>query len=209
MELTAALATAGLDLCAPFADDDGRQGYVVGNTRAFWPRFVAALPSLLDEPHPIEAYVERVVRAALPTGARVRFAHEGPPWIPIQRLAERAGLAWLSPGRLAVHPVYGPWISLRAVVTLDEAAVAAAAAPAPPCPGCETGCRPAFARASPFASPRAAETHWREWLAVRDACPTGREHRFQEDHLAYGYSKDRRLLVELVSRPRRGDGPAG
>lgn len=37
-----------------------------------------------------------------------------------QRLAHESGLAFLNPAcHLCVHPVYGPWISLRAVVVLD------------------------------------------------------------------------------------------
>ena len=33
-----------------------------------------------------------------------------------------------------------------------------------------------------------ARRGWHAWLAVRDACPVGREHRFQEDHIRYGYA---------------------
>lgn len=32
------------------------------------------------------------------------------------------------------------------------------------------------------------------WIAVRDACPIGREHRYPEDQLRYHYTKDRSLL---------------
>jgi hypothetical protein len=34
----------------------------------------------------------------------------------------------------------------------------------------------------------------RAWLAVRDACPVGREHRFPEAMIRYGYTKDRGAL---------------
>jgi cyanocobalamin reductase (cyanide-eliminating) / alkylcobalamin dealkylase len=35
---------------------------------------------------------------------------------------------------------------------------------------------------------------WRAWLAVRDACPVGREHRYGDDQIAYHYAKRRDAL---------------
>ena len=40
---------------------------------------------------------------------------------------------------------------------------------------------------------------WRPWLAVRDACPLGREHRYSEQQVAYHYTKDAKWLREAVS----------
>lgn len=209
-------ATAGFDLAATMStawcDDDpalrlprfdgaDATAVVVGNTRALWPALVAALrfePSLLDHADVIDAYAERsIARAAAATGVRfeARWAHRGnPDFIPIQRIAARAGLAWLSPANLCVHPEFGPWIGLRAVVVF---ALQPPRTPPPtladPCGACAHACLPAFA---------AATEDWRSWLAIRDACPRGREHRFADDQVRYHYTKDRTIL-EAAARAAR------
>jgi len=188
--IAASLAAAGIDLVAGFGET-----LVVGNSRALWPRFVAWLAAerwRLDAPHPLQAYVEEATgRAFAGIACEIRYAHDGPPWVPIQRLAERAGLAWLAPSNLSIHPVLGPWLSLRAAVVGVGPAVHAVAPP-PRCAACPAACVPAFERAR-------TQTDWRAWLAVRDACPIGREHRFQEEHIRYGYTKDREILRRAVS----------
>jgi methylmalonic aciduria homocystinuria type C protein len=183
---------------------------LIASTRYFWLRFASALQ---DDPRrarvsdPVDEYVVAAVRAALAAvepSANVRFAHESPP-LPIQRIAALAGFAHLSPARLSVHPVYGPWIALRAV------AVVALPGPSPesvpslrdPCPGCPGGCATAFERALSASSERPGAAtlarDWTAWLAVRDACPVGREHRYADDQIRYGYTKDRAVLEALAS----------
>ena len=140
--MAATCAAAGFDLVQPLqvgwyndavdaahrlpdAGHPGRLALLIANTRALWPRFLAALraePALLDQPDPLDRYTERQVLAALrplSTSWEVRFAHEPPPRrVALQRLAHCAGLAHVSPSRLSVHPVYGPWIGLRAAVVV-------------------------------------------------------------------------------------------
>jgi methylmalonic aciduria homocystinuria type C protein len=162
---------------------------------------VAALdaePRLRDEEHPVDSYVERTVRTRLGNlGSRfeLRFAHEPPPRrVAMQRLAELSGFAPLSPGRLVAHPVYGPWIALRAVVVLDlEGPTGSTPGATAPCLGCSAPCLPALEQALAEADPRSdhAVLHerWRPWLAVRDACPVGREHRYSEPQIVYHYAR--------------------
>jgi methylmalonic aciduria homocystinuria type C protein len=89
-----------------------------------------------------------------------------------------------------VHPVFGPWIGLRAAAVLDVDAPAGAPPLAPlPCRDCAHACEPAFARAL------GAGDAWRAWLAVRDACPVGRTHRYGEAQLRYHCTKDRTVLA--------------
>lgn len=220
--IRAGCAARGLDLAAPLRaswynqdatpelrlPDLGRAtalAVVVGNTRALWPHLAEALaadPGLARDPDPVDRYCERVLHEALAGIAEpwlLRFAHEPPPRVAIQRLAHVAGLAHLAPSHLSVHPVYGPWIALRAVVVVDvDGPPGPAPALAPPC-DCSARCLPAFeaalARAG-SATPAGAqvESDWRAWLAVRDACPVGRAHRYGEDQLRYHYTKDRRRL---------------
>src|SRR5262245_20708681 len=101
--ITERAAAARLDLIAPLAitGDDaplptfGRAaalGVVVGNTRAFWPRVLAALAadaSLAVDPDPIDRYTERALAAIAPPGSEVFFAHVRTDhgWLPIQRFA--------------------------------------------------------------------------------------------------------------------------
>lgn len=197
------LAGFGLDLAAPLAtaDYDAEVGealrlpdfgraralaIVVGNTRALWPRFLASGQRLLDD------YVMAAVRASIDPGVahEIRWAHEVPATVAIQRAAAIAGLAYLAPSHLCVHPEYGPWIALRAVVVLDADGPPRAPAIAAPC-DCARGCGPAFERALAAGEPRSTEElreRWRLWLGVRDGCPVGRAHRYSEDQILFHYA---------------------
>lgn len=215
---------AGLDLVQPFAADwfnaglpqserlydfgrPGALGILVGNTKALWPAFqraVAASSVLTATPHPLDSYTKGVMwRAAsrvAPLASCTYFSHTLPPLaIPIQRLAERIGFAGLSPSRLAVHPAYGPWFALRAVLLVDLAGPEAAPpTPVRPCQGCDEPCMPAFEHALAVSAPISAESiarHAAEWIAVRDACPFGHAFRYSDDQLAYHYQPDRRRLL--------------
>lgn len=189
------------------AQGDGDLGLLVASTRYFWLRFAASLsadPARALRPDPVDEHTVAVVRGALeplPPAWTVRFAHEAPP-LPVQRIAELGGFARLSPARLSVHPVYGPWIALRAVATVAVPGPDVDPRRAPdPCPGCPGGCADAFARAieasrRPDAGSIARD--WSAWLAVRDACPVGRRHRYAEDQIRYGYTKDRGILERLA-----------
>lgn len=179
---------------------------VIGNTRALWPRLRDALaidPLLAGDANPVDRYCETAVRAALAGVAQaweLRFAPEPPPRrVAMQRLAHVAGLAHLSPSYLSVHPIYGPWIALRAAVVIDM--------PGPPGPppvlaapcDCSAHCMPHLQTALDMARegvPDAAtvERRWQAWVAVRDACPVGRAYRYEEDQIRYHYTKDRRAL---------------
>ena len=183
---------------------------LLASTRAFWEPFLARLraePARLAHADPIDDYVGEVVRHALagvPVAHEVRFSFEPPPRrVAMQRLADVSGLAPLSPVMLCVHPVFGPWLALRAVVVLDLAGPAGdPPTPPAPCPRCSELCAPAFARAQRASSTATdgdpVAEHWRLWLAVRDACPVGREHRYPEDLIRYVYTKDRAVLRAAV-----------
>lgn len=226
-----ACALAGFDLVQPLCvgwynkhvqgslrlEDFGSEQHlaiVVGNTRALWPVWLDALasdPDLAACPDPLDAYTERCVsRAVEALGApvTVRFAHEvGDRCVAMQRLAHAAGLAYLTETHLSVHPTYGPWMALRAAVTLAvPGPVGTEPALAHPCGGCESGCRPAFERAlaaltGPPSEARVREA-WQLWADFRGACPTGREHRYPEVMLRYHYTKDRRALESVTAEPR-------
>lgn len=163
-----------------------RLGLLVGNTRALWPRFVAALaaPALAADPHPLERYTEETIDAAFP-GARIYYGHRryGGAFLPLQHLAVLTGLGALAPGHLVVHPVYGPWFALRAVIVVPGTPPPLPPPLAQPC-RCGSACAEALATARAAAGPGV----WRAWLAVRDAC-TLRDHRYDEDQIRYHYTR--------------------
>lgn len=210
--LVAPLEVAGLDLFAttrlgryndavdgPFRLP-GRAEHtvaVVGNTRVLWShidRFV--MGSAMPVEDPVDAYVEQVVRqatSALPEVTEIRFSHEAPRRIAIQRLAHLAGLAWLSPSHLCVHPEFGPWMALRAAIVLDTRYIGTDRQPDQPC-DCEANCLPMLESALALGEPANGDelaARWTAWLAVRDACPVGRGHRYSDEQIRYHYTGER------------------
>jgi cyanocobalamin reductase (cyanide-eliminating) / alkylcobalamin dealkylase len=178
---------------------------VIGNSRAMWAyldRFVLDSPEPIADP--VDTYVEQTIRRATAQLAQagrvvdIRFDHEPPPRrIAIQRLAHVAGMAWLSPSHLCIHPTFGPWIALRAAIVLDQPAPPVASptgVPLPPPCDCSTNCEPllneALAAGEPTNSSELVE-RWKVWLAVRDGCPVGREHRYSDEQIVYHYTGER------------------
>lgn len=218
--LAAELVSFGLDLLHPFRvamynagveaayrlPDYGRPdclAVLVANTRALWPHFLAGRRA---EPDPLDRWVaRRIQRAAsqLEVGWEVWLEPDPPPRrLPLQRLASLSGFAWLAPSHLVLHPIYGPWVALRGVVVID--------APGPPpvapldaaCGECAQACKPALAAALAATSSDPIPSHgqvvrgWRRWVAVRDACRQGQEHRYGEQQLRYHYTWDPAILDE-------------
>ena len=226
--IASAAGHAGLDLVQPFnvahynagvpegerLDDlggsafSGALGILLGNTRRLWPAFTDAYArdaALVTSAQPLDTYIVTRVTALLAdaTAARTQlvFAHVTTPQaFPIQRLAERVGLAAVSPSHLVIHPVHGPWLALRAVAVIAVAGPEAAPKAVPrPCLGCQAPCVSALQRAlavsgEPLSSASVAQNA-AAWIAVRDACPVGRGSRYGDAQLAYHYAPDRSRLV--------------
>ncbi len=192
----AALADAGFDLAHTFdahaqAREPGLRylsgseqlGILIGNTRALWPHFIEAMrdPQLASDPHPLDRYTERTL-AAIFGEARIYYGHRryDGAFLPLQQLATATGMGALAPSRLVIHPIYGPWFALRAIVVIDG--IPPGRAPiAKPCQ-CESPCSAALQTA--LASPES----WPVWLAVRDACKL-RAWRYSEEQIHYHYTK--------------------
>jgi methylmalonic aciduria homocystinuria type C protein len=189
------------------ADFRGQRGFglLIGNTRALWPAFQRELgrdAALRDDRDPLDRYVVRVVEAArakLELASVVRFSHVAQPEpLPIQRIAAEVGLCQLSPSHLSIHPDHGPWIALRAVLVFDIAGPDPLPPSRDPCTSCPRPClgalHAAIATTSGGEGAPEIERNWRNWLAVRDACPEGRRSRYGDDQIRYHYSKDKRSL---------------
>lgn len=118
---------------------------VVGNAgRTLWERFLES-PEWELVRDPLDTYTRRVLgeSALLPDPpATVGFYADRRhgAYLPLVALAQRAGFG--SPGRVGVliHPEYGPWIGVRAVLLLDEEVPFHEPAPYAPCDGCPAPC---------------------------------------------------------------------
>lgn len=214
------------DYAAPTFGRDDTLGILIGNTRALWPAFLASYandPHVAGHPNPLDEYCRRVVMARLTTvlaelptqpAYEVFFAPEAPPRrILLQRAAQAAGLAYLAPSQLCIHPAFGPWFSLRAFIAL-HAPWRADAAPhepnepalMPSCPApcdCTGTCRPVLEElTSRSHTPGAVRASWRDYLRLRDACPVGRACRFTDEQIRYHYTHDRAILDAHRLPPR-------
>jgi methylmalonic aciduria homocystinuria type C protein len=198
------LASAGFDLVHPFdaaaaARAPGltvlagpeRLGILIGNTRALWPPFTAALgdPALAAERDPLDRYTERAIEAACP-GARIYYGHRhyDGAFVPLQHLAVATGLGALAPSRLVIHPVYGPWFALRAAVVIEGEPPVRQPIPQP-CT-CDEACATVLARAQ-------RSTDWCDWVALRDTCSL-RTWRYSDDQIRYHYATLRSLRRQEV-----------
>jgi epoxyqueuosine reductase len=183
-------------------------GILIGNTRALWGPFSAYLTQSSDQEHPLDAYVEGALEGmfAHEPAARILLAH-GPAGasLPIQRIAHATGALPLGPAHLNVHPDFGPWIALRAVVVGPGELAPTLATPAAhqPCTRCAAPCRSALERALsrfpedtelPLDLPPELERlplapRERAWLRVRTVCPVGSERRYSAEQVHYHYSR--------------------
>ncbi|HKA15876.1 MAG TPA: hypothetical protein VKH41_12720 [Myxococcota bacterium] len=147
---------------------------VASGGRALWDAFTRAPECAAADP--LDAYTRRVTEAAataLDPHARGLFAFErrGGSYADFVELGRLAGLGVPSRLRLLIHPIYGPWMSLRAVVlTHGEWKMSGSAPPSfDPCRDCPAPCQ--VAGLDPEAR--------------RRACVIGPEHTYCDDALAH------------------------
>lgn len=184
---------------------------VIGNGGGqFWHGFrayCAEHPNYLQEhEHPLDDYTVELIESTLTpiltrTEARYRYCYPFRFWtepVSFMHLARAAGLAGPSILGVTIHPVYGPWMALRAVVLIDQELYAEpAAAGFDPCPTCvERAC----VTACP-ASAISAEKGWDipacvqhrlqvttdcvDYCRARFDCVYGRAYRYPLDELQY------------------------
>jgi hypothetical protein len=169
-------------------------------------------PSLREGQHPLDAWVEQRILAAV-AGLDVQPASvhwvngPGSRSFSMQRAAVATGLVGMAPCHLTIHRRLGLWFGLRAVLVFPcEGPTEPQWAEPFPCAGCAARpCLPllelALGRTTDGAPPppmMGVRGNWGPWLAMRDACPHGREHRYGNIQIAYHYSKQRRHLLEAL-----------
>lgn len=182
---------------------------VVGNSRAAWPCFMAALerePARRREEHPFDRWTREVVSRAVHEVVAgrcafdLRFAFEGGARaFSALHLAHACGLAHRGPASLVVHPRFGPWLALRAAIVFDLPGRAAVPAEAV-CDACPAKpCLAALERALSVTDEvalahRQVRERWGAWLEVRDACPVGAGERYPDAQIRWHYAHDRSAL---------------
>lgn len=184
---------------------------VIGNGgEGFWThfrRYYEARPGYLQEhTHPLDDYTVETIESTLTpileqSGVRYRYLYPFRFWaepVSFMHLAQAAGLAGPSILGVVIHPLYGPWIALRAAVLIDQELSLPPAAPGfDPCPTCsERACLSACpARAVSLEKGWDIPACVRHRLQVqsdcvdrchaRYQCVYGREHRYPPDELQY------------------------
>ncbi|MGB0590316.1 MAG: hypothetical protein ACPGU1_11600 [Myxococcota bacterium] len=186
---------------------------LIGNTRLLWPalkRAVAEAPTRLAS-DPVDRHVEATIGAlqeAIPARSKVYFGHVmGDSMVSMVHAAEASGFADRGPAHLAVHPVYGPWFAIRALLVIDHPAVDEPPSSPELCASCSAPCVHALTEAMRLTESADIATglgpNWRAWLAIRDACPVGQGARYSDGQIRYHYALDDSKL-----RPPRVDDSA-
>lgn len=178
---------------------DCRGVLVVGNAgHTLWPRFVEAPESGLRR-NPLDRYTTRVLHeVACEFEPCAPFAlyneKRDDHFLPMIRLAGQAGFGTAGRLGLLLHPVYGPWISIRAVLYLPIPVRLTGPAVFDPCTDCPAPCSKAC-RAG-IVGPdgvdlvgcfraKMLKRSCRTACDARSACAVGREHAFPQDQVAH------------------------
>jgi cyanocobalamin reductase (cyanide-eliminating) / alkylcobalamin dealkylase len=173
---------------------------LIGNTKRLWPRFVAAYqsnPQMRQSSDPFDGWIEQQLSGLLEQRKHF-FGHRAysGAYVPLQRLAVAAGIGKMSATHLVIHPVYGPWFSLRAIVEISDEEAAAdsglhlavldnAEVSACDAAHCTEHCQPRFEEAQ--LAPRGA---WQPWIESRASCCVGAAWRYSPAQIAYHYGKN-------------------
>jgi len=159
-----------------------------------------------ERDHPLDDYTVEIIEKALTpvlmqANAKYRYLYPFRFWrepVSFMHLARAAGLAGPSILGVTIHPVYGPWMALRAAVLINQELHAEPiAADFNPCPTC-------VERACITACPASAISMEKKWdipgcvqhrlrvttdcisyCRARFDCVYGREHRYPLDELQY------------------------
>jgi hypothetical protein len=220
--LESALAPLGMIAFGAFhpAPADGVPGnagtcVLIGNAGpALWRAFEARKPGADTPPaaDPLDDWVRQQLTALAGTvGAAALFPFGGPPFLPFQRWAQRAGPARPSPLGLLIHPEYGLWHAYRgALVYADRLELPAPDHRPAPCETCAT--KPclttcpvdAFSLSGGYDVPACAAHLARDAGAdcrdlgcrARRACPVGRDHVYAPMQAAFHMAAFSRAQVK-------------
>jgi len=153
-----------------------------------------------DKPDPLDAWTRRRLNGAANSLARTHgtlvralFPFDGPPYLPFQAWAKRAGVVHASPFGPMIHPRYGLWHAYRGALAVDaELDLPGAAASPHPCTACQGKPCLSACPVGAFAdtgydvpacighlSGDAADDCFGRGCLARAACPVGRAYAYQ------------------------------
>lgn len=141
----------------------------------------------------------------------------GPPYLPIQRLGERAGWHHPSPFLVGINHVWGSWFAYRAVVVADSAfPVTIADSATSPCGDCAS--RPCVAACPAGAITDAGfdlkacvqyrqrpKSNCAHQCVARNACPVAANHRYTPAQMYHHYSRSLQT-INATDHDRYGQG---
>ncbi len=214
-EMRNSLSTCGFDIVHPCSlenleesilsslsidDPSGKRGYLIGNTRTVWDHFIKWLSRRADWSEivdPLETFVEQSIERCAGNHSGLFWTHETEQYIvPVQRMAHQSGLAYLSAGQFNIHPHFGPWFALRAVLILPGEAVDVKSTPIPnPCTNIIE-----LQAAELFGRLLQNKGTWEEWLSLRDLYDVGREYRYSDEQIRYHYTRDKAVLFDAMNK---------
>jgi hypothetical protein len=194
---------------------------VVGNAGPLLWRHFRASPEFAHRRDPLDRYTKRIFREVAagipsPSGYALYTEKRQESYLPLVALAQCAGFG--APGRVGVllHPVYGPWISIRGVLFLPDEVERVEPPPFDPCTGCPAPCADAChgsavsdAGVDVRRCLRTKITHraCRTACDARSACVIGPDHAFSPEQIAH-HSRIRwrpstiRRAAGVLLRPR-------
>jgi hypothetical protein len=204
---------------ARFIDPNCRSLVVIGNGGgSFWrcfTEYAARRPGWHDRQNPLDDFTREIVEGSVApvvqaSGMRCSpvypFVSDGPT-LNFMELARLAGLAGPSIIGVVVHPVFGPWIALRAALLTDAALDAPGDAVGfDPCPSCGPRSCVSSCPAGAIAFPAGwdirecltyrveAEADCTPRCHARAGCVLGPEHRYPDDELAYHQMRALRVM---------------
>jgi hypothetical protein len=214
LNLRGALSAARYDAVVPAAWrtaallPEARTALVVGSGgRALWDALRAA-PELDAVSDPVDTYTARVldalardlIRAGHRSRALYPLERRGGAWADFVALGRDAGLGVSSRLGLLLHPIYGPWLSIRAVLlTGVECPLGAPISDFDPCEGCAAPCAeacpggavgPEGISASVCYATQRTEPACALRCNARHACVVGPEHAYAVEAEAHHMGSD-------------------
>lgn len=192
-----------------------KTGILIGNTFTIWDHFIDWLEKnkgWKELENPLEYFVMQKINSAVGhylKDASVFWTHETTAYlVPVQKLCHCTGLAHLSRGRFNVHPLYGPWFALRALVILPEPVTAPRSILENPSDllvenEVEKQFHLLCGQASSGVDSSHVQTRWQDWLALRDTYVVGKEFRYSDPQIRYHYTHDKTVLeATLISHKK-------
>jgi hypothetical protein len=191
--------------------ESAKTGLLIGNTFTLWDPFIDWLKNKSDWKsleNPLERYAHDKITSAVEDhfdDAAVFWTRETTDYlVPVQKLCHHSGLAYLSRGHFNVHPLYGPWFALRALVLLPgDYEFSKSPVRNPSDALVENKVKNQFdllcKQASSVLDSEHVRTRWQGWLALRDMYEVGKEYRYSDSQIRYHYTHDKEILEAAVA----------